>query len=282
MKELDFTIVTASFNYGHYIAECLASVAEQEGVTFEHLVMDACSRDDTAEVVGGFPHADFFQEPDKGMSEGINKGFRKAKGKWVMWLNADDRLKPGALLEAKKHAEKNPSADVIYGAWDYIDKDGHFLRRMTLFPFRKAMLIQFGCYIGSTSCFYRNATTLAEGHLLNENFRYCMDGEYYARLAVLGKRFSYLPCVLADFRIHGESISHKHLTSTDIDGVLQHQKQIAEPTTIRRIYGFTLFSCDYANAALDFPIAYFHRGVKVLLRAIHRRATREPALVTGE
>jgi glycosyltransferase involved in cell wall biosynthesis len=84
---MDFTIVTASYNYGHYIGECLESVATQDGVTIEHLVMDAGSKDDTAAVVAGFPHASFFQEPDKGMTDGINKGFRRAKGRWVMWLN---------------------------------------------------------------------------------------------------------------------------------------------------------------------------------------------------
>ena len=112
---MDFTIVTASYNYARFIGECLQSVASQEGVTFEHLVMDAGSKDDTAEVVGRFPHAQFFQEPDKGMTDGINKGFRRAQGRWVMWLNADDRLKPGALKAVKEFAENNPQADVIYG-----------------------------------------------------------------------------------------------------------------------------------------------------------------------
>ena len=92
---MDFTIVTASLNYGRFIGDCLASVAAQEGVNCEHLVMDAGSTDDTAAVVSHFPHATFFQEPDAGMSDGINKGFRRAKGDRVMWLNADDRLKPG-------------------------------------------------------------------------------------------------------------------------------------------------------------------------------------------
>ena len=129
---MDFTIVTASYNYGHYIGECLESVASQEGATFEHLVMDAVSKDDTAEVVARFPHAQFFQEPDQGMSDGINKGFRRAQGKWVMWLNADDRLKPGALKALKAFAEKNPRADVIYANWDFIDGDGHLLRLASL------------------------------------------------------------------------------------------------------------------------------------------------------
>jgi glycosyltransferase involved in cell wall biosynthesis len=93
----DFSIVTPSFNYGRYIEDCLNSVADQEGVKLEHLVMDAGSTDDTATIVQRYPHASFYQEPDAGMSDGINKGFRRARGTWVMWLNADDRLKPGAL-----------------------------------------------------------------------------------------------------------------------------------------------------------------------------------------
>ena len=141
---LDFTIVTASYNYGHYIGECLESVASQEGVTFEHLVMDAGSKDDTAEVVARWAHAEFHQEPDKGMSDGINKGFRRARGKWVMWLNADDRLKPGALRKVKEFAELHAEADVIYGCWDFIDANGKFLRRMTLFPFDLPILVQVG------------------------------------------------------------------------------------------------------------------------------------------
>ena len=275
---IDFTIVTASYNYGQYIGECLKSVAEQAGVTLEHLVMDAGSKDETAEVVKGYPHATFFQEPDQGMSDGINKGFLKAKGRWVMWLNADDRLKPGALREVKAFADAHPAADVIFGCWDYIDKDGGFLRRMSLFPFRKGMLIQYGCYIGSTACFYRNETTIQEGYLLNENFHYCMDGEYYARLATSGKSFAYLPCVLADFRLHGESISQQHLKKSDINGVLHYKKQRAEPATIRRIYGVCQFRSDLINNVLDFPVMYFHRLLKPILKILHKSKTHLPSI----
>ena len=183
---MDFTIVTASYNYGSFIAECLESVRDQRGVTLEHLVMDAGSKDQTAKTVAQFPHASFYQEPDKGMTDGINKGFGRAKGKWVMWLNADDRLKPGALLKIKAFGQKHPGADVIYGGWDYIDGSGSFLRRMAALPFDLGILVQQGCYIGSTSCFFRHATTLAAGFFLDDRFGYCMDGEYYTRLAHAG------------------------------------------------------------------------------------------------
>jgi len=275
MTEPEFTIVTASYNYGRYIGECLRSVAAQDGVTLEHLVMDAGSEDETREVVNQFPHASFYQEPDRGMSDGINKGFIKAQGKWVMWLNADDRLKPGALKALLDFADTIPDADVIYGCWDFIDEAGNHLRRMTLFPFDRRILVQQGCYIGSTACFYRRETTIAEGHLLDIDFGYCMDGEYYARLAYLGKRFAYLPRVLADFRLHGQSISQRSLGRADMKNVLRMQRQIAEPRAVRRIYGIKLFGDESLNAVVDGILYHFYRMKKGILRALHAKKTKE-------
>lgn len=273
---MDFTIVTASYNYGHYIGECLRSVAAQQGVTFEHLVMDAGSKDDTATVVAGFPHATFFQEPDRGMTDGINKGFRKAAGEWVMWLNADDRLKPGALLAIKEFAAQHPEADVIYGGWDFIDGAGRFLRRMSLLPFDRRILIQHGCYIGSTACFYRRLTTIAEGHLLDVDFGFCMDGEYYARLAHLGKRFVYLPQILADFRLHEESISQRSIGKQDLKNLLRIQRQAAEPRALRRFYGVRLFRDEALNNVVDGILYHVYRLKKGLLRAWYARQTKPP------
>jgi glycosyltransferase involved in cell wall biosynthesis len=272
----DFTIVTASFNYGHYIAECLDSVAAQQGVTFEHLVIDSCSTDDTAAVVATRPHATFIQEKDSGMSDGINKGFRRARGKWVIWLNADDRLKPGSLNAVKNFANKHDEVDVIYGAWDFIDRNGTHLRRMGMFPFHKHMLIQHGCYIGSTSCFYRRETTIGQGHLLNVDFRYCMDGEYYARLSLAGKRFAYLPVVLADFRLHGQSISQVNLLSDDITGLLRLQHQIAEVRAIRRAYGWNFGPSRELTDLADGLLAIAFRLQRGLLKALHAHRISEP------
>ena len=100
---MDFTIITPSLNYGHFLGDCLGSVASQDGVNLEHLVIDGGSTDESAEVASKFPHITWLQGPDEGMSDAINKGFDRATGKWVMWLNADDRLKPDALAGACFH-----------------------------------------------------------------------------------------------------------------------------------------------------------------------------------
>jgi glycosyltransferase involved in cell wall biosynthesis len=273
MPDIDFTIITPSFNYGHFIGECLDSLARQEGVTFEHLVMDAGSSDDTAKVVAHFPHASFFQEPDKGMTDGINKGFRKAQGEWVMWLNADDIMRPGTLKAVKEFANSHPEADVIYGCWNFVDAERKFLRRMTVFPFCRGMIANHGCYIASTSTFYRRATTISEGHMLNINFKTVMDGEYFARLSSLGKRFEYLPRVLADFRLHDQSISQSNLGKEDIDGILGHQRQLAESRAIRRVYGIKLFKDEMLNGIVEGVLYHAYRFIKGALRVAYRRKT---------
>ena len=103
--EPDFSIVTPSYNYARYVRECIESVKNQEGATFEHIIQDAGSTDGTLDILNSYPHLKLHVEKDSGMSEGINRGFRKARGKWVMWLNTDDRLLPGALAAVKAFAD---------------------------------------------------------------------------------------------------------------------------------------------------------------------------------
>lgn len=273
----DFTIITASRNYGRFIGECLQSVACQEGVTLEHLVIDACSTDETTEVVGRFPEVLFACEEDEGMSDGINKGFRRARGKWVMWLNADDRLKPGALMAVKEFAEQHPGADVIYGGWDFISEKGEQIRRMTAMPFQRATLIYLGCYLGSTATFLRRSSTTAEGFFLNPSFKYVMDGEYYCRLAAAGKRFVYYHAILADFRIHGGNTSLvNHGRATDIGELLRAEYQFSESRAIKRFYGSPLTGRVMIDSAIHSLLYYLflvRKGVsKRLYRIFHSLA----------
>jgi glycosyltransferase involved in cell wall biosynthesis len=268
---LDFTIVTASRNYGRFIGDCLASVAAQTGVEVEHLILDGGSTDETAAVVERFPHASFVQEPDGGMSDAINKGFRAARGEWVMWLNADDRLLAGALEKVKQFAASQREADVIYGGWNFIDESGAHERRMTVFPFQRRMLAHLGCYIGSTACFLRRSTTIGEGHVLDTGFRYVMDGEYYNRLAAAGKRFEYLPEILAEFRRHGGNLSLRNRAAGGMAARLELEKQYAESRAIRRHYGLTFFSSEHLNAVVDAGLFHWFLGQKWLLKRWFQR-----------
>lgn len=268
-KEIDFTIVTPSYNYSKYIRECLDSVRDQEGVTFEHLVYDAGSTDGTLDIIREYDHVDLTVEPDKGMSDAINKGFKAAKGKWVMWLNTDDYLLLGALAKVKAFAETQSKADVIYGCWNFIDGDGQYQRTMNVYPLKKMMVAHL-CYIASTATFYRRETVMDEGHLLNIRFKYVMDGEYYNRLIQAGKKFVYLPQVLADFRLHGENLSHKHLGAKTIDDQLDVQLQFAESRAIRRAYAPQLTNNEQINSAMDCLLHFAFKVQRQFLVRMHR------------
>lgn len=274
---MDFTIVTPSLNYGRFIGDCLASVAGQEGVELEHLIIDAGSQDDTRSIVGRFPHADFRQEPDAGMSDGINKGLRAARGRWVMWLNADDRLKPRALAAINAFAQAATTApDVIYGGWNFIDEAGNLEKRMTVFPFRRRMLSHLGCYIGSTACFFRRSSTIDQGYFLNIDFRYVMDGEFLNRLAADGKSFACLPRILAEFRRHGDNLSLRNYQPMDASGWLKLEKQWAESRAIRRTYGWTFFRSEQLNSIVDSLLFYHFLVQKALLKRLHQRSWTDP------
>jgi len=248
---MDFTVITPNLNYGKFLRECLQSVAGQSGVEWEHLVMDGGSTDDSAEIVAGFPKAKFFQQGDSGMSQAINRGFDRANGEWVMWLNADDRLKPDALktiLPKLRSCEE----DVVYGDFDFVNADGVYQRSVKLLRWSLFVHVHHHCYIGSTAAFYRKSTVIDNGFRLREDFAYVMDGEFYARLDAADKRFGYRRGRLADFRIHGDNASMRNLgREPDVDQALVAERQHIESRAIRRVYGYTLFDDPYLNGMVD-------------------------------
>lgn len=263
---MTFTIITPNLNYGRFLGDCLESVAAQSGVALEHLVLDAGSTDDSAEVAARFSHATWISEPDKGMSDAINKGFDRARGEWVMWLNADDRLKPGALAQMLTFLGSS-QADVIYGDWDFIDEAGAVTRHVKAPGWSRFVHIHHHCFIGSTAAFYRRATVIESGFRLREDFRYVMDGEFYARLDAAGKRFQHVPVTVADFRLHGGNASQRHLGKTrDMDTILAAERQHVESRAIRRAYGVTLFDDPYLNGLVDGALWIAAKGRKGVMK----------------
>ena len=225
---MKFSIVTPSFNQGRYVRDCIESVRTQAGVEWEHLVQDAGSTDETPAVLREYPHLHCVFEKDKGMSDGINKGFLRATGDWVMWLNTDDYLLPGALAKVAAFAQAHPSADVIYGDVEFVDAGKHLIRHKREHRFDFNVLLFYGCYIQSTATFIRRRVIQA-GHLLEVDYRVCMDFEYYVRLARLGFTFAHLPEPLAAFRWHDTNTSAVQLTRRQEER-LRVQRQHLEST----------------------------------------------------
>lgn len=203
-----FSIVTPSLNQGDYLKDCLESVRCQPGagVEVEHIVIDGGSSDSTLDILRASKDALWVSEPDKGQTDAINKGFRKAKGDFLMWLNADDYLLPGALVRVLQHSQEFPEADVIYGDCLFVEERGRTIREKKEGGFSYLKLLLYGCYIPSTATFFKR-NLIDRGLLLDAAYRVCMDYEYFMRLALAGAKFSHVDAILSAFRWHGSNAS---------------------------------------------------------------------------
>jgi glycosyltransferase involved in cell wall biosynthesis len=221
-----FSIITPSFNQGRFLPDCVESALAQTGVEVEHIVTDAGSTDETLEVLARYPHLKWKSEPDKGMSDGINKGFAQASGDWVMWLNCDDYLLPGTLEKIARFIGDNPTADVVHGDCIFVHKDKTPIRRKYDTAVDEWDFLFVGCCIPSTSTFYRREI-IESGHMLDIAYKNCMDWEYYLRLIRNGYRFGYLPEAIAGFRWYEQSTTQQHWQRM-IDEGLRCQRQHIE------------------------------------------------------
>jgi glycosyltransferase involved in cell wall biosynthesis len=200
------SVVTPSFNSGEFIQDAIWSVSQQRAVTVEHIVIDGASTDTTVAILKRYPQVLWTSEPDNGQSDAINKGFLRASGDLVGWLNADDYYLPGGLEAIARAAQHHPEADVIHGDCVFVDSSGRIVRSKVEHDFDRAILLYFGCYIPSTATFFRRRV-IESGLLLDCDYGVCMDFEYFARLAHAGFKFHYVPHFIAAFRWHGNNIS---------------------------------------------------------------------------
>ena len=202
------TIVTPSFNQACFIKDTLESVKNQGYDQVEHLVLDNCSTDGSLEIIRSYPSVHLIAEPDKGQSDALNKGFKKADGDIIGWLNADDRYLPGCFTRVVDFFNKHPDCDIVYGDYRLIDGAGKLISNRQELPFDLFMLKYLHVlYIPSTTVFFRRI--FEEGNFLDEDYHYAMDYEYFLRLALKGYRFGYIPAYLADFRTHQDSKSQR-------------------------------------------------------------------------
>lgn len=218
------SVVTVARNSGKTISDTCTSIAQQKWPHVEHILIDGASSDDTVSIARKFGRADIciLSEPDHGIYDAMNKGFRMAKGSVIGCLNADDMLAHPNVFERIAEVFADPSVEVCYGDLVYVDPvDTSRVIRY----WRSGVISERDFRLGlmpAHPTFYIRREALNRVGLFNLDLRSANDFEMTLRcLQIFKLRAVYLPEILVKMRTGGVS-------NRTIRGVFRQNRAIIE------------------------------------------------------
>lgn len=237
------SIVIANYNYGRFLDEAIESICSQTCQDFEIIIIDGGSTDNSVEVIqrrakglqaGELRRADhargevayWISEPDSGQSDAFNKGFAKARGRFLTWLNADDVMLPGTVEKLRIASMRHPAQEWFVGGCFWLDPEMRVINCGRARPFSNIRYRE-GCVStwGPSSFFTKRLLDSAGG--VDVRFHFTMDTDLWLRFAYkVGAR--YMPfCNYAwGLRLHPEAKMSGH--NFTADGMLDTEHGAAE------------------------------------------------------
>ena len=141
---MKFSIVTPSYRNSSWLKLCIASIADQQGVELEHIVQDSCSDNGTQNWLPQDRRVKAFIEKDNGMYDAVNRGYRRAQGDILAYLNCDEQYLPGALKTVHDFFEAHPETEVALAGAIVTDANGQYLcQRPALMPHPQHIWFRF-------------------------------------------------------------------------------------------------------------------------------------------
>lgn len=217
------TVVTPSYNQAHYLERTILSVLNQHYPNIEYFIMDGGSTDGSLEIIKKYePYlAGWVSEKDRGQTDAINKGFRRATGDYVAFQNSDDVFAPDAFRRVADAWRAAADTDVFFGDMYITDEADVILEEMRAPAFCAECHIYEGMQVFNQSLFIRR-DRLTQFGLLDESLRFVIDYELVARLGVQpGVSFRHVDGFWGGFRVQPDA---KSSTIAATVGLNEHQR----------------------------------------------------------
>ena len=225
------TIVTPVYNNVKYIKNCIVSVLTQNYPNLEYIVIDGASTDGTAEIIEKYKDklAYCVSEKDRGQTHALNKGFEKATGDILAWLNADEEYLPGTLIKVGKAFQGQPDLDILFGNRIKIDESRHVVAT-TLVPSmhpKKFMIYTYGLLLSDATFWSRRLHNMT-GELDDINFPHlAMDFDWFIRLSINVRHWKHMNDFFSVF-IEREDRKTRKASTTECSGRKARNRVIKE------------------------------------------------------
>ena len=196
------SVVTPSFNQAQFLEATILSVLDQDYPNLEYIIVDGGSTDGSLEIIQHYSNrlSWWVSEKDQGQTDAINKGFARANGEILAWLNSDDTYHPNAVSEAVELLSGRPEVGLVYGDADFINQNGSVIGRFPAAQTDYKRLRRGYVHIPQQASFWRADLWKKVGPL-DPSFYFAMDYDLWVRLARLAP-IEYVPRLWANFRLH--------------------------------------------------------------------------------
>ena len=202
------SIVIANYNYGRFIETAIRSVLSQADDRMELIVIDGGSSDQSVPIIKKYADriAYWVSEKDRGQSNAFNKGFSRATGKYLTWLNADDIFVAGCLKQVLSEMERHPDCEWFTANMLRFDMEG----RVTAVDWGPHIYPQWMqradsplVAFGPSTFFSKKIYDQVGG--INESLHYIMDTDLWLRFMKMGVKLRRVNCLCWGFRMHEAS-----------------------------------------------------------------------------
>jgi glycosyltransferase involved in cell wall biosynthesis len=208
------SIVTPSYNQGQFIEETIRSVLLQGYPNLEYIIIDGGSTDNSVEIIKKYEPwlAYWVSEKDRGQSHAINKGWERATGEIIAYINSDDIYTLGAFEKVAMCFSADIKVSTIVGKINGIDAFSHItgISGNPYFPCEKPCDLSLFdpdlWFLPQPASFWSRYALEKAGMYVREDLHYTMDRELFYRTCKVGK-VALIDKALASFRNHGQNKS---------------------------------------------------------------------------